>query len=402
MQCSGFTIQVQIDGATGFVAIDSLVNNTSSGGMRIAEDMDELETRTLAREMTLKFSFIGLPRGGAKSGLQIPAGTGQAEKRAILTELGRRLAPIIRAGIYYPGMDMNCGPEDLRALYKGAGFNLPDKATDTSYFTAISVANAIQASVSEGTFPNRPLTVAIEGFGSVGCYLATRLPADQFRIVALSTVRGAIVNPEGFSPELLAESRRQYGDELVSQLPGGCSVEMEAVLTAEVDILVPAARTWSIHAGNVHNIRAKVIVPAANAPFTAETIGILHQRGIVSLPGFVTNSGGVYASSLYDSGVDNGTIEDISSQYYRSAVAALLRRSRELGQSPVMVAERVALQRLQAKMAGQGGASRADKLLKRLFQKGLAPRTVYGRRIAAAFVENLQQLERQILEVPEC
>ncbi len=400
---NGLLIRVDLQkGASAFVVIDSCLGNTSSGGLRIAEDMDELETRTLAREMTLKFSFIGLPRGGAKSGLQIPAGTGKDEKRAILTELGRRLAPIISAGIYYPGMDMNCGPEDLRSLYKGAGFNLPDKATDTSYFTAVSVDNAIQACVSEGAFSNRALTVAIEGFGSVGCYLATRLPADQFRIVALSTVKGAIINENGFSPELLAESRRQYGDELVSHLPGGRSVEMEAVLAADVDILVPAARTWSIHAGNVSNIRARVIVPAANAPYTAETIGILHERGIVSLPGFVTNSGGVYASSLYDSGVDKNTIEDISSQYYRSAVAALLRRSRELAQSPVIVAERVALQRLQAKMAGHGSAGRADRLLKRLFQKGLAPRTVYGRRIAAAFVENLQQLERQILEVGAC
>jgi glutamate dehydrogenase (NAD(P)+) len=177
---------------------------------------------------------------------------------------------------------------------------------------------------------------------------------------------------------------------------------MEAVLTADVDILVPAARTWSIHAGNVKNIRAKAIVPAANAPYTAEAVGILHERGIISLPGFVTNSGGVYASSLYDSGVTKDSIEEISTQYYRPVVAALLRVSRDLGQSPVTVAEQVALRRLKAKMSGSGGDTRTDRLLKRLFRKGLIPRTIYGGRVASAFVENLRHLERQICGEGAC
>lgn len=402
MRSSGFTIQVHIEEASGFVVIDSLINGTSSGGLRIAENMDELETKTLAREMTLKFSFIGLNRGGAKSGLQIPPGISVEKKRAILTELGCRLAPIIHAGIYYPGMDMNCGPEDLRALYKGAGITLPDKYTDTSYFTAISVANAIHACCSEVLPSHKPLTVAIEGFGSVGCYLASRLPADQFRIVAISTIAGAIASPDGFSPQTLAEARTTHGDALVSHLPGGKPIGVEEVLTADVDILVPAARTWSIHAGNADRIRAKVIVPAANAPYTAETLPLLHGRGITCLPGFVTNSGGVYASSLYDSGVANDSIESISSGFYRPAVAALLRRSRELGQSPVTVAERVALKRLTAALSGSPPASSLDWLLKRLFRKGLIPRSLHGRHFAAAFTENLRQLEQQILEAGPC
>jgi len=133
-------IQTDVDGSAFYLVINSLRCGTSSGGLRIAEDIDHEEVSTLAREMTLKFSFIGLPRGGAKSGLRIPSGTDASGKKSILQEVGRRLGAIIRAGIYYPGMDMNCGPDDLRAFYQGAGIKL-GRITDTSFFTALSVAN---------------------------------------------------------------------------------------------------------------------------------------------------------------------------------------------------------------------------------------------------------------------
>lgn len=388
--------------AAGYVVIDTAINGTSSGGVRVAADLSADEISALAREMTLKFSFIGLPRGGAKSGVRMPAAATAQEKREILGEFGRKLGPLIRTGLYYPGMDMNCGPDDLRAIYRGAGILLPDKTTDTSYYTAVSVANAIHACVSDSLSANRPLTVAIEGFGSVGCCLARRLPAAQFRIVALSTIRGAVTCREGFAPEVLADVRSRCGDDLVNHLPGSHKVEAVAVLTADVDILVPAARTWSIHADNVSDIRARVIVPAANVPYTAEAVNNLHDRGILALPGFVTNSGGVYASSLFDSGVSIGRIEDISSRYYRPVVAALLKKSLELGQPPVAVAERIALQRLQARVRGDGGDGRFDRLLKRLFRKGLLPRVVYGRRASQVFVENLQNLALQVLETDAC
>src|ERR1039457_44521 len=162
---NALNISIDLAGGTAaaYVVIDTATNGTSSGGVRIAEDISQQEIRALSREMTLKFSFIGLPRGGAKSGVMMPAGTTVEQKRAILYEFGRRLAPIIEKGVYYPGMDMNCGPDDLRAIYAGAGFPL-GAITDTSYFTAISIFNAIEA-VRQGCASDRPLTVAIEGFG---------------------------------------------------------------------------------------------------------------------------------------------------------------------------------------------------------------------------------------------
>lgn len=383
------------DNATGLVVIDSLINNTSSGGVRISDDISREEVRTLAREMTLKYSFVGLPRGGAKSGVKIPAGVSTEVKRRILEDFGRKLSPIITAGIYYPGMDMNCGPEDLRAIYKGAGFTL-GQITDTSYFTAISVANAIYACRDIYGLKGKPLTVAIEGFGSVGSYLAERLLEDDYRIVAVSTIKGGIINNRGFSVETLLKYRKEFGDNLVNKIPDGKAIQREEILIADVDILVPSARTWVIDAGIAKDVKARFIVPVANAPYTREAIDILHDRGIICLPGFVTNSGGVYASSLYDSSVGMNNIEAVSNIDFRGVVKSLLEKSRDMKLSPVYLAGQVAFQRFARKKMENSPPGMLEKGMKKAFGKGLLPKSIYGRLRLKEFKNNLALLKREI------
>ncbi|CAG1064683.1 glutamate dehydrogenase (NAD(P)+) [uncultured bacterium] len=385
-------ITSESSGATAYVVVDFLVNGTSSGGLRIMEDVSLDEVKALAREMTNKYSFVGLPRGGAKSGISMPGGLNKEEKHRVLEEIGKRLSPIIRAGIYYPGMDMNCGPEDLKALYRGAGITL-GKVTDTSFFTAISVVNAIYA-VKEVFRPEepRPLTVAIEGFGSVGGYVAERLPEKDFLITAVSTLKGAVHNPSGFKMEELVKLRKEHGDDFVKKI-GGIPKGKEELFALPVDILVPSARTWVINKGNADGIKAPFIVPIANAPYTAEAERLLHGKGKVCLPGFVTNNGGVYASSLYDSGVAESDIEEISAGLYRSVLRALLRKSVETKRSVLRIAEEVASKRLQA---GQPSAAFTEKVIKRAAQKGYIPRGVNGKIVFKKFVENLKSLEKEI------
>lgn len=355
------------------VVIDSLVNNTSSGGVRITEDISLDEVKALAREMSLKYSLFGLPRGGAKSGIRIPADANTGERERILEDFGRSMAPIVMAGIYYPGMDMNCGPEDLRTIYRGAGIN-PGKITDTSYFTALSVADAIRA-WRESARPGRaPLNVAIEGFGSVANHLVRRLPDSDYRITAISTVAGAVSSKNGFSVDVLLSHKKEFGDDLVRRIPDARAIEKEEVLTADVDILIPSARTWTIKEENAGRVKAKLIAPIANVPYTEKAVDMLHQMGTTCLPGFVTNAGGVYASSLFENGLDLEEIEKISATYYRNAVKILLERSEKLKLSPIVLAKKVACERAEAGMyrsdAGHMRAARATldkvRLLRRL------------------------------------
>lgn len=394
---NGMLIRTDVDGASFYLVIDSLLRDTSSGGLRITEDLDISEVEALAREMTLKFSFIGLQRGGAKSGLKIPPGTDAAAKKAILKAVGARIGGIIRKGIYYPGMDMNCGPDDLRALYRGAGINV-GTMTDTSFFTAISVTNSIEACVESDTSGKKTFTIAVEGFGSVAAYLAERLPVDRFRFVAISTIAGAKACQSGFSAATLVAQRKQSGDDFVNHLTEGDSIDRQSLFAIPADILVPSARTWSLDDAVARTVQARYVVPAANAPYTGESVRILEERGIVCLPGYVVNCGGVYASSLHDSGVARQQIEEISSNGYRRVVAALLKRSRESGLSPLAIAESVAKRRFAAQASGGQNRTLWDKLYDKARGTGVVPGSMHAGKVLGSFRRNLEKLVQQLQE----
>lgn len=366
-----FILQMDLPfGAVGYVVVDSTLRDTASGGVRMCPDLDLQEVRVLAREMTLKFCFAGLGRGGAKSGIRIPHDMAEGGKLAVCEEFGRRLGPIIRKGIYYPGMDMNCGPEELRAIYRGAGI-VVGAFTDTSFFTAVSVGASLEA-CRRLRAPGRPMTVAIEGFGSVGAHLARRLPREDFRVVAVSTVEGAVADWGGFDPESLVEARKRHGDAFISRIPGEY-LEPEDLLAVEVDILVPAARVRSITADNAGSVRARAIVPAANAPYSAEAVDMLHDRGVLALPGFVTNAGGVFGSGLHDSGVSAECVEDLVTTGFLPAVVDLVEAGQRTGEPVARVAESVAAERRKRLQGRDASPGRAERVFRRFDRSGLCP-----------------------------
>jgi glutamate dehydrogenase (NAD(P)+) len=287
---------------------------------------------------------------------------------------------LINAGIYYPGMDMNCGSEELGAIYRGAGFDL-GTMTDTSFYTAVFAAEALRACADVLFAEHKgPLTMAVEGFGKVASNLAAMLEPDRFRIVALSTVRGAVHHPEGFTPAVLAQSRAAHGDALVQHLPGTCLKSRDELLFLPVDILVPAARVGSISKENVERVAARSLVSVANAPCTAEALEELHRRRILVLPGFVCNAGGVLGSSLIDRGVSQPEVQKLAAGPYRKAVSALLRRSLELGEQPTELARRIAHGLIGSR--GEKPASRFGRLLARLARRFTMARRYVNRHAA--------------------
>jgi glutamate dehydrogenase (NAD(P)+) len=385
------TISIVGDGYTACLKIDSIVDNTSSGGVRIAEEVSHEEVAALAREMTLKYALYRLPRGGAKTGVSIPGQVSRKEKTRILNELGRKLGPIIRTGVYYPGMDMNCGPDDLRAIYAGAGLPV-GRMTDTSYFTAMSVESALKAWYDE-LGRQGAVTVAVEGFGRVAGHLAARLPSDRYKIVAISTLSGAIRNRDGFNLRFLAAKRNEVGDDVVKHVPGE-AIANEDLFAEPVDILIPSSRTWVIHHGNMEAIRAKVIVPIANAPYGEGAIGRLHQKGVLCLPGYVTNAGGVFGSSFHDMGLDVPAVERITNRYAQPVMRLLVNLSRRSGVSPTELAERAAARELDARNRAPAAHGKLTSVRRRL--KRYLPVTV-GRHLAQRkFVESLAALGRDL------
>lgn len=391
------TISVDDDkgNAFAYVVIDSIVNDTSSGGVRIVEDLSLDEIKILAREMTLKYSFIGLPRGGTKSGIKLPITATGVERKRVLHDFGRRIARLMQAGIYYPGMDMNCTPEDLRQIYHGAGLSI-GSVTNTSFFTGLSVASSVRACVELDGVRDKVYSVAIEGFGNVGRYLAEQLPEDRFSIVAVSTVKGAVCNDTGLSVEELIRAKDKHGDDFVNHFHGGRPIERYELFSQEVDALVPCARTHSIRQDNIQGMKARFIVPASNAPYAEGVTGTLYAKGITCLPGFVCNSGGVFGSSLSDSGVKLRDIVSVCNGPFRSVVEQLVETSRTESLSPVDLACEVAKFRFENQTRQRGKMRRVEKLLARGCQNGLVFRDLYARFVLHRFRENLRNLSQGI------
>jgi len=385
------TVSLDGNGYSAYLVIDSIVNNTSSGGVRIGDSVPLEEVAALAREMTFKYTSYRLARGGAKMGVSIPFSADPEEKTRVLRELGWKLGPIIRTGLYNPGMDMNCGADDLRAIYLGAGVQV-GAITDSSYFTALSVESGLEACYDEWGCKGA-VSVAIDGFGRVAGHLAARLEPARYKIVAVSTVSGAIRNQDGFDLKTLSAKRNEAGDEVVKLLAGEV-IDKEQLFTESVDILIPSSRTWVINARNVGGIRARSVVPIANAPYAEGAIASLQARGVLCLPGYITNAGGVFGSSLYDTGLNVAEVETMTKRYVQPAIRQLVRLSRDLGVSPTELAELAVGKELDVRNRGQPVHGYLATLFRRL--KRYLPKAVRKQLARQNFVASLSALARDL------
>lgn len=390
----GMSLSVAGPDYEGHVVIDTLVEDRSAGGVRIAEDLPLAEVGELAREMSLKYALFLLPRGGAKAGVRMPVGLPRERKIAALEDFGRRLAAIIGNGIYSPGMDMNCGPEELRAIYRGAGISL-GQITDTSWFTALSVYHSVCAVADRLGIEGRPVRLSIEGFGSVATHLAERMDSARFEISSVATIEGAIRGSSAFTPADLARARSAMGDGFVSELDGE-PVTRNAVLTDDVDIVLPSSRVHAITGDVAREFRARAVVPIANAPYAPGTLDLLSPSVSVLLPGYLTNCGGVLASSMADRGLPIPEIEELFGSRYRSIVDGILRVAAARGQTGVKVVEGLARGHMPER------ETRVWRSVpRRVYDRFLKPRRPTGMKVAEARREFTQNADRVLAEISD-
>jgi glutamate dehydrogenase (NAD(P)+) len=137
-------------------------------------------------------------------------------------------------------------------------------------------------------------SVAIQGFGNVGRFAARALVELGMKVVAVSDSRGGVARPAGLDIGELEAHRKIAGT--VCGLAGARAIDNEALLSMECDYLVPAALGCAIRESNAANVRAKVVVEAANSPVTHLADQILVDQGTVILPDILVNAGGVIVS----------------------------------------------------------------------------------------------------------
>jgi glutamate dehydrogenase (NAD(P)+) len=145
--------------------------------------------------------------------------------------------------------------------------------------------------------------VVIQGFGSVGKHAARFLAEKGAVLVGASDTQGTLTDENGLDIAALI-ALKQEGKAL-SDYPGGRKLDGDAVIDLACDIWIPAARPDVVHTGNVERLRTRLVAQGANIPLTAEAETVLAQRGVLVLPDFIANAGGVICAAVeYASGTE--------------------------------------------------------------------------------------------------
>jgi glutamate dehydrogenase/leucine dehydrogenase len=210
--------------------------------------------------------------------------------------------------------------------------------------TGFGLAIAAEAAEEIGGIRLPGARVAIQGFGAVGRHAARALAARGAVLVAVGDSRGAIARADGLDVARLIAFKEGGGS--VRDFPGGTPLGGEDLVAADCDIWIPAARPDVLDARNAGRLRAKLVLQGANIPATAEAEALLHARGVLSVPDFIANAGGVICAAVeYHGGTEAQAFAVIEAKV-RENVRAVLTRAQDAGLLPRAAAEELARARV--------------------------------------------------------
>jgi glutamate dehydrogenase/leucine dehydrogenase len=286
-------------GLEAVVVVDNVACGPAIGGVRMAPDVTVEEVFRLARAMTFKNAAAGLPHGGGKSGILAEPASPPARKEALVRAFARMIRGLTE---YIPGPDMGTN-EACMAWIKDEidrAVGLPRVVggipLDEIGATGFGLAVAAEVAAAEATVSLAGARLAIEGFGAVGQHAARFLGERGSRLVAVSDSRGATWHPDGLDVDaLIAHKRAGLG---VAAFPHGRPMKGDDLVAVECEIWIPAARPDTLTADNAGRLRSKLVLQGANIPATDAAEAAMHARGILSLPDFVVNAGGVICAAV--------------------------------------------------------------------------------------------------------
>ncbi len=295
----------------------------TKGGIRYAESVDQDEVMALAALMTYKCALVDVPFGGAKGGIKINPAQYSVEQlqnitRRYTTELIKK--NFIGPGIDVPAPDYGTGPREMawildtyQAFRHGEidsigcvtgkpvtqnGIRGRAEATGRGVYYGLREAVSYPDDMRKlGLTPGiAGKTMVVQGLGNVGSNTALISQQEgDVKIIGVAEREGSIHDPNGIDVEKLLAFRKETGS--IIGFPGTKHIgDASAALELECDILVPAALENQITAENADRIKAKIIAEAANGPVSADADPILLKKGIVIIPDFYINAGGVTVS----------------------------------------------------------------------------------------------------------
>jgi glutamate dehydrogenase (NAD(P)+) len=280
------------------------------GGVRYHEDVDLDEVRALAALMTWKTALVGIPFGGAKGGVNCPAGELSSDElqkitRSFIDKIEKVLGPTRDI----PAPDVNTNAQVMAWMMDEYG-KLHGHTPAIVTGKPISLGGSLgreeatgrgivfvfrEAARQLGLLPAET-RIVVQGFGNVGSWAARIACQLGCKLVGASDVHGAIHSPAGIDAEALAVHVRAGGTLPDYTGPGVEVISADELIALDCDVLVPAALGGTIHAGNVDSIRARLVIEGANSPTTPAADDVLNDKGTFVVPDVLANAGGVIVS----------------------------------------------------------------------------------------------------------
>jgi glutamate dehydrogenase (NAD(P)+)/glutamate dehydrogenase (NADP+) len=346
---------IEIADATSGLRAVLVVDNTAAGpaigGCRMAPDVTVAECARLARAMTFKNAAAGLPHGGGKSVIVGDPKMPAAEKERLIRAFAQTIREIES---YIVGPDMGTDEVAMAWVHDeiGRSVGLPREIggipLDEIGATGHGLAAAARAAEEVAGIAVAGARIAVQGYGAVGRWAARVLVARGAVLVAVADSGGTAIDPGGLDPDRL-DALKAAGRS-VADIAGATRAGREAVITAECDILIPAARPDVIGPENVDAIRARMVLEGANIPATAEAEARLHARGILVVPDFIANAGGVICAAVeYRGGTEREAFAVIEDRVHRNTGEVLARAARD-GIAPRQAALAMAGERVRRAM----------------------------------------------------
>lgn len=346
-------------GMHGFTVIDSTKLGPGKGGIRMTPSVTVGEVARLARAMTYKCALADLPFGGAKSGIVAdPKKLSKEQKLDIIRSFSKAIR-VICPKLYIAGPDINTAEEDMRAFADANGSwractgkpanmcmhhnkcGIPHEYGSTGF----GVYHALLIAAKYASIDLEKATVAIEGFGNVGSFVAEHLAKDNVKIVAVSDSKGACYFGKGIDFQKLKATKEKRGT--VTKYPECTVLPASEIIGINADILVTAAIPDLITDKNKAQVKAKLIVEGSNIPMSEDVERYFHKKGVLVVPDFVANAGGVISSYAEYKGFDPHKMFQIVEKKIKKNTGLVLKEAKEKKILPREAAMRIALRRLQ-------------------------------------------------------
>ena len=337
----------------GILVVDNVARGPAIGGLRMAPNVSEEECFRLARAMTLKNAASNLPHGGGKSVMFGDPRMPPRQKEQMVRAFACALAEVEQ---YIFGPDMGTDEECMAWVRDeiGRAVGLPAELggipLDELGATAWGLLHAIQVAAEPEDMPLAGARIAVQGFGAVGRHAARFLAEQGAVIVAVADSKGTVACDAGLDVAQLNALKLEGRS--VTEYAGGDAVvgEGDAILDVPCEVWIPAARPDVIREDNVARVNTRMVVPGANIAVTAAAEAALHQRGVLCLPDFIVNAGGVICAAMEYQGASAKTAFEAIQDKVRSNVTAVLDVARRDGVTPRQAGTGLALARVRKAM----------------------------------------------------